>query len=335
MTGKILIKRILVSRLRFMGDIVLTTPLLSALKTAYPNAHIDYLAESPYIDLLEANPNVDGLIKLPRKGQSSAFFKLIRNRYDLAIDLFGNPRSALLTYMSGAGIRIGGNFRGRRLLYTRRIGEPGQTLNAIDFHLRYLEPLNIEAKFEKPIISIKDEEKNNARMLLKKQGYDLNKPIIGLHIGATWPAKKWIPERFARVAEHLQKSMGYQLYFTAGPGELDDVCSVIRLAGVKANEPEILSLRSMAAVLSCLTLFVSNDCGPLHVAPAVDTTTIGIFGPGEPEIWFPYSEPHRYIHKEIDCSRCHKDLCEIKTCMKAIEVDDVIKEIKACLAQKS
>lgn len=334
------VKRILVSRLRFMGDLILTTPLVCVLRTAFPSAEIVYLAEKPYIDLLRHHPCVDRLIPLPKTvtGQAGCIGQLIGNHYDIAIDLFGNPRSALLTWISGAKIRIGGNFRGRRLLYTARVHAPLTTLNAIQFHLRYLEPLGLSSSVRVPSIRVTRDEKLWAQNYLSQNGYSSEIPIVGLHIGATWPAKKWLPERFSALAREIREKLNTQVFFTAGPDEIDSVTSVIAQSKIKANEPEVLPLRSLAAVLSCFTLFVSNDCGPMHLGPAVGTRTIGLFGPGEPEIWFPYTDEqggHRFIHKQIDCSRCHRDLCEKKTCMEKITVADVFESVKECLGKNS
>ncbi|MBC7186555.1 MAG: glycosyltransferase family 9 protein, partial [Calditrichaeota bacterium] len=117
MTASKVPRRILVSRLRFLGDVVLTTPLLRALRRAFPEARIAYLAESPYIEVLAHHPHVDGLLPLDRQtraAQLSTLRQLRRAHFDLTIDLFGNARSALLLWLSGARQRIGFDYRGRR-----------------------------------------------------------------------------------------------------------------------------------------------------------------------------------------------------------------------------
>lgn len=316
-----------------MGDIILTTPLLAALKNAYPDASLTYLAETPYIDLLRHHPHVDQLIPLDRKGSNlSQMWNLLTSKFDLAIDLFGNPRSALLIWLSGAKMRIGGDFRGRRHFYTHPVANDGSPKTAIQFHLEYLKPLGISSQASVTHINLLPEESAWARAYLVSKGMDIEKPIIGIHPGATWPAKKWFPDRFAQLANRLA-ARGYQVLFTMGPGEEELLSHVISLCDFSPPQPEILSLRRLAAVLRQLEVFVSNDCGPLHLAPAVGTKTVGIFGPGEPEIWFPYPHEigHRLAFHQIDCSRCHRDFCEKMDCMKSIQVEQVFDLVRDAL----
>ncbi len=335
------VNNILISRLRFMGDIILTTPLLHELKRTYPQASITYLAEEPYISLLRHHPHIYRLLSFKRsdKGsQNRAMFKLLTNKYDIAIDLFGNPRSAYLTWLSGAKIRIGGNFRGRKHFYSHKIKDDGKTRSAVDFHLRYLSPLDIKPHEPvDPYIIVHPDEKEWAAKYLDQKGFDLDKKIIGIHAGATWPAKRWSPERFSELATRLTAEADAQILFTMGPGEHHLVQSVIKNYRYDAIAPEVLSLRKLAAILYHINVFVSNDCGPMHLAPAVGTPTVGIFGPGEPEIWFPYSpnNGHRLVFHQIDCSRCHRDLCPKMECMQSITSDMVFKAVMDTINSKT
>ena len=329
------IKNILVTRLRFMGDVILTTPLLASLRDAYPHASITYCAETPFVDLLKNHPNVDNILELDRKKTKSTLLlykNILLNKYDIAIDLFGNPRSALLTWLSGAKIRIGGDFRGRKHFYTHPVKNDGPAKTAINFHLSYLGPLGIPKSNQNPFIIVSREEKKEAQEYLISKNFDLSKPIIGIHPGATWPAKKWLPDRFAQLANSLY-SNGYQVLFTMGPDERPLLNSIKTLCNFNPAMPNVLPLRQLAAVLQNLAVYISNDCGPLHLAPAVGTKTVGIFGPGEPDIWFPYDNNlgHRLVFHKIDCSRCHRDLCEKMDCMKAISVKNVLDKVEDAL----
>jgi ADP-heptose:LPS heptosyltransferase len=247
------------------------------------------------------------LFSLERSQSPLNIIRTLRaTKWDIAIDLFGNPRSALLTFLSGARMRIGGDFRGRRLYYTHRITDSKQRKTAIQFHMNYLAPLGIDVP---PV----------------EKKFDLNHPIAGIQAGATWPAKRWLPERFAALADQLSKQV--QVLFTMGPGEEAVISNVFKATAHSYTMPEVLPVRQLAAVIQQLRLFISNDCGPMHIAPAVGTPTIGIFGPGEPDIWFPYAaqKGHRLVYQGIDCSMCHRDLCSKMDCMKAIAVEDVLR----------
>ena len=325
-------QHILVSRLRFMGDVILTVPVLSALKKSLPKARITYLAEAPYSALLEHHPLVDNVLSIDKKnGQLPVIKKLIRSHFDAAIDLFGNPRSALLIWLSGATMRIGGDFRGRKLFYTHKIRDDGVTKTAVDFHLRYLEPLHIHPAAERPFVIVTDEEDARAKEFLVQKGYDPERPIIGIHPGASWPAKRWLPERFGQLANKLSQQLGVQVFFTLGPGEDDILQAVLDVCKFPVGEPVVLPLRQLAALLKQFQVYVTNDCGPMHLAAAVGTKTVAIFGPGEPEIWFPYDRAlgHRLVFHDIDCSLCHRDLCPDLLCMQAISVEQVYEQVKS------
>ncbi len=327
-------KTFLISRLRFMGDVILTTPVIQAVMEACPDAVITYLAEAPFHTLIEHHPMVSRVLGFERKlvRQIPLIREIVRGPFDVAIDLLGNPRSAILNALSGASMRIGGDFRGRRILYTHRITDDTRPKSAVAFHMQYLLPLGIHREPAQPRIYLKDEEVLWAHDYLNRLGYSGASPVIGIHSGASWPAKRWLPDRFARLAEHLHDE-GAQVILTMGPGDRQAVQEVIDHSRIPLKMPDILSLRELASVLSICRVFVSNDCGPMHIAPAVGTKTVGIFGPGEPEIWFPYSaeKGHRVVHKEISCSHCHKDLCSDMACMKAVTVEEVLRVVRDVL----
>lgn len=343
--GKKLLKiqNILISRLRFMGDIILTTPLIRAIGEAHSEARQSYLAETPYHKLLENNPFLQEIIsfdfkKIQKlnhwqqiKAQSRFLYELHQRQFDLAIDLFGNPRSALQTWFTGAKYRIGGNFRGRGRLYNIRINYDGLKLNAIQFHLQVLKPLGlpIPVKPRTEIFTTPEEDQQACRFLTSA-GIDVNQPIIGIHPGATWPAKMWCLDGFIQLIRKIQQWGKMQIVLTHGPGEEKRLQSILAALDQPVFTPPVLSLRELAAILKQFSLYISNDCGPLHLAVAVKTKTLGIFGPGEPDIWFPYfaEDGHRYIHKQMNCWPCHRDFCERLDCMRAITADEIFEVVQ-------
>jgi lipopolysaccharide heptosyltransferase II len=324
------VRSILVSRLRFLGDVILTTPLLRNLRLHFPKATIAYLTEDAYAPVLENSPYLNVTYSLPRDASLGDQWRLItelrRQRFDLAIDLLGIPRSAVLLRLSGAKVRVGGNFRGRRLLYTHRIKDDGNRRSAVDFHLHALHVLGLEAQPFAPQVHVSPEDRAWARGYLIARGLNPDSPLVGLHPGASWPNKMWMWDRFAALAERVVADGG-QVIITQGPGEEVLARQVLERSprGVVLSEP--LSLCRLAALLQQLDVYVSNDAGVMHLAAAVGTKTVGIFGPGEADIWFPYSstDGHQAVYKEIWCRPCHKNFCPLGTleCMKIVEVDDV------------
>lgn len=325
---------ILVSRLRYLGDVILTTPLLRNLRAHFPLATIAYLTETPYSEVLENNPNVDDTFVLDRRAglrqQLQLLAQLRQQRFDLTIDLLGIPRSAIALRLTGATFRIGGNFRGRRFLYTHRVEDDGARRTAVDFHLQALEVLGLKARSYAPEVHVSPEDRAWARGYLIAKGLNRDSPLVGLHPGATWPNKMWMWERFAELAERIAADGG-QILVTQGPGEELLARQVVESAPRGVVMCDLLPLNRLAALLQQVDVYVTNDSGVMHMAASVGTKTIGIFGPGEADLWFPYSEElgHQGVYAEIWCRPCHKDFCPLGTleCMHKVQVEDVYSAI--------
>jgi lipopolysaccharide heptosyltransferase II len=340
------IRRILLTRMKFIGDIVLTTPIIRALRQAYPEAYLAYLGEARAVSLLEHNPYLDeilpfdfsrpGLLEQPR-----ITWLLRRKKFDLAIDLFGNPRSALLTYLSNAPIRVGPARRGRGRLYTIEVQDDGHTKSAIDFHYQSLRALGIPPAGEQTEIFLTEKERQEGREMLAGSLGNVLAPggkVVALHPGATWPAKRWGPERFAALAERLQRLSGLSVVFTSGPGEEEILRAVLAASTSPLPVLKHLTLRHLAAVLAACSGYVTNDAGPMHISVAVGTPTVGLFGPGEEEIWFPYQAPHQALRRDVPCHPCHLDFCNRQgegymECMKLLNVDDVVRAMENALRE--
>lgn len=332
--------KILVSRLRFIGDIVLTTPVLEVLREKFPGARIDYLGDREGVTLLQGNPYLNEIIPYDYsaqevKEQIRVASILRRKKYDVAIDLFGNPRSAIAIFLSGAKMRIGGNFGWRRRLFTHPVAIK-ERMTAVAFHLKYLAPLGIQEQYRQPKIFLKDDDVHDAEEFLGSLGVQISRPLVGLHIGATWPAKVWLTEYFARLAELVVNDLDAQVIVTYGAKDNSYLEAFLSNAKVKFTEIKPQELRRLAAVVANCDVYISNDAAPMHISAAVGTPTIGIFGPGEPDIWFPYDKKlgHFAFHKNVPC--CHRDFCELKgedymRCMKAIKPEEVFETVKRIL----
>ena len=332
-------QKILLTRLKFIGDVVLATPVIRAMRTAYPDTRIAFLAEKEAASLLEHNPYLNEIIPLDfRKNVFSQllFFKQLRHRrFDLVIDLFSNPRSSLLTYATGAKVRIGLEGRPRSRFYTHRIKDDGSPKTVIQSYFQFLRPLEIYPTSQKPEIFLTEDEQREASIYLHWQGIDINRPTVGLHPGASWPAKVWLSERFADLVDRIVAKLGAQVIITQGPKDREIVAEVSRKCVANVKVLDVLPLRQLAAILSHVTVYVANDSGPMHIAVAVGTKTIGIFGPGEENIWFPYetADGHRALRKDVWCHPCHLDFCDkvgdgYMKCMKLLDVEEVFKAVE-------
>jgi len=332
-------KRILLSRMKFIGDVVLTTPIIRTLRDSFPNAYIAYLGDSKAVSLLENNPYLDEIIPFDFSRKSvlysiGMFAKLRSKKFDLAIDLFSNPRSALLTFATGAKVRIGGNARWRRKLYTHNVIDDGALKSAIHYHYQSLRFLDIHPKHFETEIFLLNEEKEEAKRMLQALGADLIKKNIVLHPGATWSNKMWLKENFKSLTERVIKETNVNIFVSPGPQDSELISYLKGNLNTRVFPLPLLPVRKLAAVLSLCQVFVSNDCGPMHIGVAVGTKTIGIFGPEPIEIWFPYerNKGHLPLFKKIFCSPCRTTKCfregsGYMECMQLISVDEVFSAI--------
>lgn len=340
------VARILLSRLRFIGDVVLTTPVIRALKRHYPEAGLYYLAEEGPASVLAHNPHLEEVIVLPgrllpgravltRCGEQVRFLRsLRRRRFDLAIDLFGNPRSALLTLATGARYRVGYDVRGRSRAYNVRISRSA-SLRVVDAYLDAVRTIGIPADDDRTEVHFSGEDAKWADSWLVARGIDGTRPIAALNPGASWPAKTWSAGRFGELASGLVRELNAAVLLVAGPGQREDLDALSARSDPPFPVVETDSLTRLAALIHRCDLYVSNDCGPMHIAVAVGTPTIGLFGPSRPETWFPYpqGEGHVALQAETDTC-CGRDFCVRPTpCIESISPRKVLETAESVLGQ--
>ena len=283
--------RVLVTRLDYLGDVVLSLPLVDALRAQFPGVEIDYLARRPGADLLAGDERFARVLALEAgvlAGVRTA--RALRGRrYHSVIDLYSNPRSAWLSWFSGARIRVGGDRRGRRRLYTHPVRVPSSLRAVTDVFLAYGAAVGVEARTAgKPTLAVTPSERTAAEDVLSRCGARAGRVRVGIHPGGKWSVKRWPPEKFAALVERVRSRGGAEVVLFTGPGEHDATRAVQERCpdGVRVL-PE-LGVRTAAAVIAQLDAMVACDGGIMHVAVAVGTPTVGIFGSSECDIWFPY-----------------------------------------------
>lgn len=329
--------------MKYIGDVVLTTPVIRAVRERFPDAYIAYMGDKRAVGLLEHNPHLNEIIPYDYTAPSvleqvRVALALRKRKFDVVVDLFSNPRSAVLMYASGARMRIGKDVKTRGGLYTHRISDDGKPKSAIAFHYQYVNPIGVEPTHWRTEVFLTDDERREARIYLKHSGVDLSRPVVAFHPGATWPNKMWPREYFADLIDMLRAKSVVEAILSPGPqdgGLLQFITS--RCAAPVVALP-VLPLRQLAAVLSHCAAFVSNDCGPMHVGVAVGTPTIGIFGPEPVDVWFPYpaEEGHTPVFKQLFCSPCRTTSCYRKgderlECLTLLSVREVFAAVDRAL----
>jgi lipopolysaccharide heptosyltransferase II len=328
--------RILVTRLRYLGDVILTTPAVAALKARYPGWEIHYLAERPYASILEGNPDLARVIGVPRGGPAvlGALRDLRRARFSAAIDLFYNPRSALMLYLSGIPVRAGGARRFRRRLYTHLFRVGPATRSAIGHHVEAMGVFDVEPRDSLPRIYLSARELESGRELMDRAGGAAAGRTIAMHPGGTWPSKRWSAESFAALARLARERLGASTVLVTGPGEEGIVERVRALSEGSARPLPVQSLRAVASIIAASGAVVANDGGILHMAVALGRPTVGVFGPTEPDIWFPYEGrgPYALVSRHEECAPCHLHACARLDCLRLIPPGEVLARLEEVLS---
>ncbi len=294
--------KILLLRLRLIGDVMFTTPVIRALRRAYPTAHLAYVVEPAAAAIVINNPHLDDVIIAPRSRGVRRVFddlalaaRLRRSRFDLAIDLHGGPRSAWLAWASGARERIGYDIKGRAWMYSRTVHRPRehQPRHSVQNQWDLLAaipgwsggaPRPAEDAVEMPLDAAAD-----ARMSqrLRSAGIAEGDELIVMHVSAGNPFRRWPESSFAETAAAL---VGHgdrrRLVLSSGPSDHEAAARVAaearRRLGDKAErivELGDFDLQELRALIGRSRLFVGGDTGPLHIAAATMTPVVGIFGP--------------------------------------------------------
>ena len=341
------IRSILVIKLRHIGDVLLTTPAFRALRVAYPGAKIYAVVNSGTADMLTLNPNIDEVIPL-KKGQGMLreleFIKRVRAlKPDLAINMTEGDRGAIMALLSGARYRIGVDpegegFFGKKFLYSHTVGYPRMRTHRVFMDLGLLAPLGIKADKPRLELYFSPDDAMAVESLLKTNGITDGDRIAVVHPTSRWLFKCWRDEAAAGVIDYLE-GRGIKVILTSGPEkkELDKIASIISLT---KNKPVDLSgrltLKQLAALIKRSLLYFGVDTAPMHMAAAVGTPVVALFGPSDSKVWGPFSDKSKVIALEdrFDCMPCHQDGCggsKKSRCLEAITEEETITAIDEVL----
>lgn len=320
-------KNILVTQLRQVGDVLLTTPAVKVLRDFYPESRISYLTETGPATLLQGNPYIDTIIRRDRRGGILQDMKLAhalrKAKYDLVIDFFCNPRSAWMSFFTRAPYRVANYHTGRSWWYTYTPVIQGEKCYAAEDKLALLKAIGIDGKLVPPIIQISDEAKQYIDNFFLRQNIHHHKPVITIDLTSRRPAKRWFPERYVQLADRLVEKYTATVIFIWGPGEKAMVDSFKQ----QGKHQHILAcstdLMQLSALLARSHLHIGNCSAPRHIAVAVGTPSLTIMGPTAPESWTFPSPIHRVVRGNVPCLACSKTHCATHECMQALTVEEV------------
>lgn len=345
--------RILIVRLSSVGDVVHALPVLTGLRKCFPNAYLAWIVEEKARQVVEHHPLLNEVIVFEKArwketvkqqgmlhslGELRDLAQLLKSRkFDIAIDLQRLLRSGLITFFSGARIRLG--FADARehshVFYNVKIPVP-QRIHAIDRYflaVKFFKDNGLKPEFSFPL---RAEEEYSAQQFLAAHQL-LNSFLVGIFPTASLPHKCWNIERFALLADTLSANYRAKILLFAGKHEEEAAQEMAhRMAQKPTLIPSHADLRTMAALIARCRLFVSNDTGPLHIAVALQIPVVGLYGPFDPHSTGPYGEKSIILYHQFPCAPCIRHpICQNFDCMKSISVDEALQAVRTLLQKES
>jgi len=329
-------EKILIIQTAFLGDVILATPFLKAVRKKYSHSKIFFLLIPQTSGLLQNNLFLDELIVYDKKGKEKgvfSFFNLLKKIKALGFDLAFVPhrslRSALLVYFAGIPQRVGFDKSAGSFLFTKKIRYI-QNQPEVKRNLSLLEKDLFSENDFLPELFPSEEDFRYIVNLFKSWDIKRNDKIVGIAPGSVWETKRWLPERFGKVAESLMEKLGAKVVFLGGK-EDEDLC--LEISKDMKNKSFIAAGKTSplqsAALISRCKVVLSNDTAPMHIAVAMRVPVVAIFGSTIPEFGFaPTGGKDIIIQKEVYCRPCGihgKRRCPEKhfRCMKEITAEEV------------
>lgn len=331
--------RILIVNVNWIGDVLFSTPAIRAIRKRYPGAYIACMVVPRCRQALELNPHLDELIIYDEKkeykglgGKLRLISALKARRFETVFLFHRSLTRTLMVALSGIKERVGIYNPKRGFLLTKKVEPQESDAHKVEQFLNIVKINNIPPSGKNMELFISEEDEAFAREYLRLQGVKEDRPVIVLNPGGNWNLKRWPDENFARLGDRLAELFGAQILIT---GAEKDIELGDAIAGMMKHKPAVAcgktTLRQLAAILKRADLVVSNDSGPMHIAVSQGAKTIALFGPTDPKVTGPYGEG-KYIviqkpSAKSDCKvPCYNLRCENNVCMKAISVEDVVKE---------
>jgi len=355
------IQNILVIKLCCIGDILFSTPLLRALHTHFPRARISYMVSPGCRELVSHHAAVSGILEYDPYTRVNLLRKLARawkavqairaGRFDAVLVLHRSAGAALLPALAGVPVRIGFNWEGQGFSLTHSVPYRCEA-HEVDRYLDCLRPLGLGPEGQDLELQVTDETEAFADSLLG--GAVGAGPLIaifpggGINPGTVMLTKRWSVAGYRDVCRDLNQRFGARLLFI---GNADDAVINDAVLGRDDYQPPVIraegraTLLQTAALLKRCDLFIGNDSGPLHIAAAVGTPTVSVFGPTDPALLAPRGKWHRVVHKSLACSPCYTPVTVLKgkattcllgtpVCMLDIAAADVLAVAEAVLREK-
>jgi heptosyltransferase-3 len=316
--------------------VLLSTPVVENLCYNFPDGEIYFLTQKFCKEVLTGNPFITRVLTYDLSLDSGwCIIKNIRKqKYDLIIDLFCNPRTALITYLSGACYKVGFKFRQRKYAYNIKLDSRGGEVHNVEFNLDALKALGLEVKTSQPRFYINHVHDEFAEKFFKDNGLD-GKKVIGINPCGTWKTKVWYLEKFAELIKMFDDGYRFLIFW----GYEDEQVQAKKLLETGGNNvllvPQV-NLKYLGALMKRCKVFLTNDTGPMHIASALGVNVAAIFGPTNPNLQGPLNSNSIVIKNEkLDCLGCNLtkiEDCPYKhKCMSELDASYVYEKLQSFL----
>ena len=340
---------ILIVKLSALGDIIHTLPSLTALRQLYPAAHITWVVEEAAADLVKNHPYLDAVLISRRKSWNKGFrrgqfrrsweeirffIKTIRQRpYDLVIDFHGLFKSSIIVFLSGGKRKLGYDSLQELsgLFLNEKIPEE-MNKHAVERYLDF--PRYLGAKIDRVqfVLPSNKEAEEKTRILMDKYNLE-DKKFIAINPIAYWETKLWSNEKFAHLADLINNKLQMKVVLTGSEKEpIEKITSLMTTESI--NLGGATTLLDLASLYKKALIVITTDSGPMHLAAAVETPVIALFGPTDPARTGPYGAGHTIIRTDLPCSPCFLKKCSTKKCMEDIAIEHVFAVVKEKLTKE-
>lgn len=334
-------QRILCIKLKHLGDVLLMTPAIRALRRAWPGSAIAALVPRGTEELLEGNPDLDAVLTFDRGAQGWQVVRVLRRyRPDLTLEMGQGDREAVLGWLSGAGTRVGyapaSSGGWRRMLLTRTVPWNGNQ-HVVETNLDLVRALGIPAEATRPVLVVRPEIRARVAGRLEAAGLVPGQPLVAVHPVSRWLFKAWPEAGCAEVIGRLVRDTGVAVALTSGPGaaEVEAANRILARAAVPVlNLIGRTTLAELAAVLERAQLFLGVDSAPMHMAAALGVPVVALFGPSGEGSWGPWGSGHVVVTSPYLCRPCGQDGClgsKRSDCLEAISAEAVVRAAEPLL----
>ena len=333
--------RILIVRTDRIGDAILSTPVIEAMRRAYPSAHIAVMVRAYAKDVIEGNPYLNEVIIYKKKEVEESLLGLFKfaseirkKKFDLVLILHPTNSIHLVAFLAGIPRRVGYDRKMSFLLtdkipHIKQMGEKHEMEYALDL----VRHLGIDPQYHGPYAPLNPASEKWADEFFKKEGIGPQDKIVALHPGTSCPSKMWPQERFAQVADELVKTKGFKVLVMGGPDEKEITGNVLKNMKSSAIDLTGVSVSQDVSVLKRCHLLITTDCGTMHIAAALGIPLVVIFGRKQagisPVRFGPVSTNSRVLHKDVGCETClAHDCTKGFACLQAVSVAEVVDAAK-------